>query len=208
VVARRKDGVGVSRASTVDLRARLLRAAEAEIAAAGPARASLRAIARRCGVSHQATAHHFADRAGLFTALAVEGHELLVQETREAIAGAPVEGGQQVAAAGAAYVEFAARHPALFDLMFRPDLLRNDDEALTAARLGHGALMLETIAAAQERGWGTDVPTAELAALGWASVHGLAVLQRDAVVSAVYPDVDLDSILRRVVHVLDRLDRS
>ena len=75
----------MSRASTVDLRARLLRAAEAEIAATGPARASLRAIARRCGVSHQATAHHFVDRAGLFTALAVEGHELLLQETQEAI---------------------------------------------------------------------------------------------------------------------------
>ena len=150
-------------------------------------------------VSHQATAHQFADRAVLFTALAVEGHQLLEQETREAIAAASVEGGQQVAAAGAAYVEFAARHAALFDLMFRPDLLRNDDDALTAARLAHGALMIETIAAAQERGWGTDVPTAELAALGCAS------LQRDAIVSAVYPDVDLDSILRRVVHVLDRL---
>jgi len=195
----------MSRASTVDLRARLLRAAEAEIAATGPARASLRAIARRCGVSHQATAHHFADRAGLFTALAVEGHDLLLEETREAIDGTPVEGGQQVAAAGAAYVEFSRRHAALFDLMFRPDLLRNDDEQLVAARLAQRDLMIETIAAAQARGWGTEVPTAELAALGWASVHGLAVLQRDLVVSVVYPEVDPDSILRRVVHVLDGL---
>jgi len=195
----------MSRASTVDLRARLLRAAEAEIAATGPARASLRAIARRCGVSHQATAHHFADRAGLFTALAAEGHDLLLEETREAIDGTPVEGGQQVAAAGAAYVEFSRRHAALFDLMYRPDLLRNDDEQLVAARLAQRDLMIETIAAAQARGWGTEVPTAELAALGWASVHGLAVLQRDLVVSAVYPEVDPDSILRRVVHVLDGL---
>jgi AcrR family transcriptional regulator len=195
----------MSRASTVDLRARLLRAAEAEIAATGPARASLRAIARRCGVSHQATAHHFVDRAGLFTALAVEGHELLVAETRAAIDTAPVEGGQQVAAAGAAYVEFSRRHAALFDLMFRPDLLRNEDERLMAARLAQRDLMLATIAAAQQRGWGTDVPTADLAALGWASVHGLAVLEKDAIVSVVYPEVDPDSILRRVVHVLDRL---
>lgn len=195
----------MSRASTVDLRARLLRAAEAEIAATGPARASLRAIARRCGVSHQATAHHFADRAGLFTALAVEGQHVLLAETEEAIAGAPVEGGQQVAAAGAAYVEFSRRHAALFDLMYRPDLLHNDDEQLVAARLAQRNLMVATIAAAQERGWGTDVPTAELAALGWAAVHGLAVLQRDLVVSAVYPEVDPDSLLHRVVHVLDRL---
>lgn len=196
----------MTRASTVDLRARLLRAAEAEIAATGPGRASLRAIARRCGVSHQATAHHFADRAGLFTALAVEAHELLLKETAEAIAATPVEGGQQVAAAGAAYVAFARRHAALFDLMYRRDLLHDDDEALVEARLAHSDVMLRTIAAAQERGWGTDVPTAELAALGWASVHGLAVLERDAAVSAVYPGVDLDSILRRVVRALDRLE--
>lgn len=193
------------RASTVDLRARLLRAAEAEIATVGPARASLRAIARRCGVSHQATAHHFADRAGLFTALAVEGHDLLHEKTREAIDGAPVDGGQQVAAAGTAYVEFSRRHAALFDLMYRPDLLHNDDERLVAARLAQRELMLATVAAAQARGWGTDVPTAELATLGWAAVHGLAVLERDLVVSTVYPEVDLDLILRRVVHVLDAL---
>jgi AcrR family transcriptional regulator len=195
----------VSRKSTVDLRARLLRAAEAEIAATGPARASLRAIARRCGVSHQATAHHFVDRAGLFTALATEGHDLLLKESQQAIATVPVEGGQQVAAAGAAYVEFSRRHTALFDLMYRPDLLHNEDEHLIAARLAQRELMLATIAAAQARGWGADVPTAELAMLGWAAVHGLAVLQRDLVVSAVYPEIDLDSILRRVVHVLDQL---
>ncbi|WP_183099140.1 TetR/AcrR family transcriptional regulator [Nocardioides pelophilus] len=195
----------MSRSSTLDLRARLLRAAEAEIAATGPARASLRAIARRCGVSHQATAHHFADRAGLFTALAVEGHDLLHEKTREAIAGAPVDGGQQVAAAGTAYVEFSRRHAALFDLMYRPDLLHNDDERLVAARLAQRELMLATVAAAQARGWGADVPTAELATLGWAAVHGLAVLERDLVVSTVYPEVDLDLILRRVVHVLDAL---
>jgi len=195
----------VSRASTVDLRARLLRAAEAEIAVTGPARASLRAIARRCGVSHQATAHHFVDRAGLFTALALEGHQLLLQETKAAIDGTPAAGGQRVAAAGAAYVEFSRRHPALFDLMYRPDLLRNEDEDLIAARLAHRDLSLANIAAAQERGWGADVPTAELAVLGWAAVHGLAVLQRELIVSVLYPEVDVDSILRRVVHVLDAL---
>ncbi|WP_188113335.1 TetR/AcrR family transcriptional regulator [Nocardioides humilatus] len=195
----------MSRASTVDLRARLLRAAEAEIAATGPARASLRAIARRCGVSHQATAHHFADRAGLFTALAVEGHQLQTEETRTAIASVPVDGGQQVAAAGAAYVVFSRNHAALFDLMYRPDLLRNDDPELVAARFAQRDLMIDTIAAAQKTGWGTEVATAELAALGFAAVHGLAVLDRDAIIAVVYPEVDIDSILRRVLHVLDGL---
>lgn len=191
--------------SRLDVRHRLLRAAEQEIASSGPARASLRAIARRVGVSHQATAHHFEDRAGLFTALAVEGLELLLEQTEAAIAEAPVEGGLQVAAAGAAYVEFALARPTMFDLMFRPELLHVDDERFVAARERHRDLMLGTVADAQATGWGTAVPTAELAMLGWAAVHGLAVLQRDQLVSAVYPDVDPDNILPRVVHALDAL---
>lgn len=191
--------------SRLDVRHRLLRAAEQEIASSGPARASLRAIARRVGVSHQATAHHFDDRAGLFTALAVEGLELLLEQTEAAIAGAPVEGGLRVAAAGAAYVEFALARPTMFDLMFRPELLHVDDERFVAARERHRDLRLATVAEAQATGWGTAVPTAELAMLGWAAVHGLAVLQRDQLVSAVYPDVDPDNILPRVVHALDAL---
>ena len=38
---------------------------------------SLRELARAAGVSHAAPAHHFADRRGLFTALAAEGWRML-----------------------------------------------------------------------------------------------------------------------------------
>lgn len=188
----------MSREAARDLRVRLLRAAEQEIAAAGPARASLRAIARRVGVSHQATAHHFADRAGLFTALAVEGMDLLAERTQAAIASAPVEGGQQVIAAGVAYVEFAARQPTMFDLMYRPELLRSDDPDLIAARLRHRAQQLDSIERAQATGWGTTIPAADLAVIGWAAVHGLAVLQREAYTRTLYPEVDLDGLLAQV----------
>ncbi|GAA3527806.1 TetR/AcrR family transcriptional regulator [Nocardioides daeguensis] len=175
-----------------DLRQRLIRAAEQEIAACGPAKASLRAIARRVGVSHQATAHHFADRAGLFTALAVEGFELLLSRTRAAVSGVAVAGGQQVTAAGVAYVEFAARQPTMFDVMFRPELLHTDDPALGEVRLAHRALLLDLVGAAQATGWAASVPTEELVTIGWATVHGLAVLQRDAQLTVVPTDVDLD----------------
>lgn len=176
----------------VDLRQRLIRAAEQEIAACGPAKASLRAIARRVGVSHQATAHHFDDRAGLFTALAVEGFELLLSRTRAAVADVPVAGGQQVTAAGVAYVEFAARQPTMFDVMFRPELLHADDAALCEVRLAHRGLLLDLVGVAQASGWAASVPTEELVTIGWATVHGLAVLQRDAQLTAVPTDVDLD----------------
>jgi len=177
---------------SADLRQRLLRAAEQEIAACGPAKASLRAIARRVGVSHQATAHHFEDRAGLFTALAVEGFELLLDRTRTAVADVPVAGGRQVTAAGVAYVAFAARQPTMFDVMFRPELLHTDDPRLCETRLAHRQLMLDLVRTAQGTGWAASVPTEELVTIGWATVHGLAVLQRDAQLTAVPTQADLD----------------
>ncbi|WP_051486000.1 TetR/AcrR family transcriptional regulator [Nocardioides sp. J54] len=188
-----------------DLRQRLLRAAEQEIASSGPARASLRGIARRVGVSHQATAHHFDDRAGLFTALAVEGFELLVEHTAAAVAGAEVGSGAQVAAAGAAYVEFALRRPTMFDVMFRPELLHADDPALVDVRGRHRELIVGVVAAAQAAGWGTAVPTEELATIGWATVHGLAVLQRDAQLADVLPEADTARLLALVARALDAL---
>ena len=195
-----------------DLRQRLLRAAEQEIAACGPAKASLRAIARRVGVSHQATAHHFDDRAGLFTALAVEGFDLLLERTRTAIAevgespGADgVDAGRPVAAAGAAYVEFALRHPTMFDVMFRPELLHADDERLLAAREEHRAVLLSNIADAQARGWGVGVPTEELAVIGWATVHGIAVLERDSQLDGLLSAEELPRVLERVARALEAL---
>src|SRR5438093_9265114 len=47
------------------LREAVLEAAVAEIEALGPARLSMREIARRAGVSHAAPAHHFGDKAGI-----------------------------------------------------------------------------------------------------------------------------------------------
>lgn len=197
---------------SADLRQRLLRAAEQEIAACGPAKASLRAIARRVGVSHQATAHHFDDRAGLFTALAVEGFDLLLERTRAAVeassAGLGPDGadaGRPVAAAGTAYVEFALRHPTMFDVMFRPELLHTDDERLLAVRQAHHDLLLANVAAAQARGWGVGVPTEEMVVIGWATVHGLAVLQRDSQLGEVLPEADLPRLLERVARSLEAL---
>lgn len=191
-----------------DLRQRLLRAAEQEIIANGLARTSLRGIARRVGVSHQATAHHFDDRAGLFTALAIEGFTTLAERTRAAIDEVTEPGGRQVTAAAVAYLDFARRHPTMFDVMFRPELLHVDDAALLAARADHLQLLLATMGAARSAGWGPDLPVEQLHALGWATVHGLAVLQRDGQLSDVHPDVDPALVLLQVSLALDGLGRA
>src|SRR5918994_1639788 len=68
-----------------DLRRTLLAAAVDAIAESGPTALSLRDLARRAGVSHAAPAHHFGDKAGLLTALAAEGYELLGEALETAV---------------------------------------------------------------------------------------------------------------------------
>src|ERR1700716_2929700 len=60
-----------------DPRRVLLEEAGASLRESGPAARSLRALARRAGVSHAAPAHHFGDKRGLLTAVAAEGFRRL-----------------------------------------------------------------------------------------------------------------------------------
>jgi AcrR family transcriptional regulator len=116
-----------------DLRRALLAVAAEAIAESGPAALSLRDLARRAGVSHAAPTHHFGDKAGLLTALATEGYELLAA----ALTAAREETGSFLEV-GVAYVGFAVAHRAHFEVMFRPDLYHADDPELVAARARAG----------------------------------------------------------------------
>lgn len=188
-----------------DLRDRLLRAAEQEIALNGLGKVSLRAIARRCGVSHQATAHHFDDRAGLFTVLAAEGFERLHTEMEAASADAPQEGGEPLAAAGTTYVRFAEENPTVFDVMFQPELVHTDDERLAAAKLALWVQLTIRVEQAQARGWGTHLPADMLAMTCWSTAHGLAAIRRDGQRSelSVLPEIDSATLVSTMTRALN-----
>jgi AcrR family transcriptional regulator len=152
-----------------DLRAALLAAAETELAERGIEGFSLRAVAKRAGVSHAAPAHHFGDTPGLLTALAAEGFRrfLAAQAAREAVAAADPR--SQIVAAGLGYIDFALARPALFRLMFgsrRPDF--GHDDLTAAAQAAYGHLEAQTFAAGGR--------SAQDVAAAWAVAHGLADL--------------------------------
>ncbi|MGW5382721.1 WHG domain-containing protein [Nocardia sp. NPDC003963] len=152
-----------------DLRSAMLAAAADQIAADGIDAISLRALARRAGVSHAAPAHHFGDRAGLLTALAAEGFELLAVE---------LEATSDARAAAVAYIRFALRYPGHFDVMFRRRLLRTDDAGLVAARARSGAALRASVVHGQPAAADADQQAAvQLAA--WSLVHGFASLWRE-----------------------------
>jgi AcrR family transcriptional regulator len=146
-----------------NLRPALLRAAVEAIGQAGPTAMSLREVARRAGVSHAAAAYHFGDKAGLLTAVAVQGYHLLTDELRSAR-----DADLGFLEMGVAYVRFAVRHRAHFEVMYRPELYRPDDPQVRQARAATALLL-----------YGTATPDARQLAAGaaaWSLVHGLATL--------------------------------
>ena len=100
-----------------DLRAALLDAASRALEKEGPDAISLRDLARRADVSHNAPYRHFPDRRALFDALAEEGFALLARDLQ----------GKPWREQAVAYVRFALANPERFRLMFTcpvPDALR------------------------------------------------------------------------------------
>jgi AcrR family transcriptional regulator len=147
-----------------DLRNSLRDAARAILEEEGLAALSLRAVARRAGVSHAAPYRHFPNHEALLVELAIEGFGELRGEIAAAVSLSGTAD-DRVADIGAAYMRFVAKRPALARLMFGPQLPnRNSFPELAAAADSIGT----------EIGAGFDDPALGLAV--WAAVHGLAML--------------------------------
>lgn len=159
-----------------DLRRALLAAALDILRADGTAGLTLRAVARRAGVSHQAPYHHFADRAALVAAVAQDGFERLAAEldrAQRAAAGAVA----RLQETGVAYVVFAVRHPEHFRVMFGSELAERTahPELDRAARRVFEQLL-------EPAGALFPLPSSDsstISATLWAVVHGLAMLLID-----------------------------
>jgi len=151
------------------LRSAILAAAVDALTESGPARLSLRDLARRAGVSHAAPAHHFGDKAGVLTAVAAEGYNLLADALT-----ATQERAGDFLEVGVAYVRFAIDHRAHFEVMFRPDLYHPDDPALAAARRRAGDALYSGVGSVSATKRGLDIPLAGVSA--WCLVHGFATL--------------------------------
>jgi AcrR family transcriptional regulator len=124
-----------------DLRQQLLTVAEQIILERGVDGFTLREAARRAGVSPAAPAHHFKDAKGLLTEVALLGF----REFGDALEAADRAGGadpaRRLREQAVAYVNFALKHPARFQLMFREDKHDNTNaEFKSAAARSYGIL--------------------------------------------------------------------
>lgn len=147
-----------------DLRNALLDAARALLEEGPLADLSLRAVARRAGVSHAAPYRHFPNHESLLVELATEGFVELRAEIVAAAAQKGVES-DRIAKIGGAYMRFVARRPALARLMFGPQLPNRD--AFKELGAAADSIGNEIGAALNDVALGLAV---------WAAVHGLAML--------------------------------
>ena len=186
-----------------DLRRALIDAAIAVIAEHGADHLSLRDVARRLGVSHAAPAHHFGDKAGLLTAIATEGF-MSFTDHLAAVADDGGDPARELAELGRAYAEFAEEHPAHFDVMFRPALIRTEDPALGPASAAAFEALRGRIVRAQVRGWRAGEDTAALTVAAWSLAHGIAVLRAQGSVARHYDDASLDGVVAIANALLDQ----
>jgi len=190
-----------------DVRGRVLNAAVKLIDRGGLAGLSMREVARAAGVSHQAPYHYFADREAIFAALAEEGFKILTLRLENNMAStAPAV--DRFVRAGQTYVEFALDHPALFRIMFRPDVVAME-RFPEMRECGERAFQTvpALVQACIDEGLPADPSVQALVILAWSIPHGLACLMLDGPLAKTIPDLALarEEITRDVMTAMRAL---
>jgi len=160
-----------------DLRAALIRAGLAILAEEGVQALSLRAAARRAGVSHAAPYRHFADKEALLAAIAEEGFNMLAAEVEAARERFPASPREQLEESAWAYVRFALVHPDHLLVMFG-GLFENPRAYPGLREAGARAfnVLVEIVRSGQGAGTMITGEARLLAFVAWTQVHGLSLL--------------------------------
>ena len=158
----------------MDSRERILKVAVELMTKEGLAVLSMREVARRAGVSHQAPYHHFENREAILAAIAEEGFKRF-NATLESASGSNAVA--RLIAAGRAYIGFALSHPAHFQVMFRPALVNLDKYPSALAEANRGFAILQSLidGVVKEK----FLPASRaygMVILAWAFVQGLSGL--------------------------------
>ncbi len=159
-----------------DLRNTLVQLGTEMLIESGEAALSLRKLAQRAGVSHNAPYQHFTDKDALIAAIAEEGFKLLGQamhNTFTAYESAPLQ--DRIAALGRTYVNFALTHRGYLGVMFSafpsneyPTLLAQSRETL--------GVFIQIIAEARNTDGHPVNKPHDAALVLWMTMHGLSAI--------------------------------
>lgn len=141
---------------------------------------SLRALAKRVGVSPTAVYSHFTDKTELLIDVRTRGFRLLSEYLNQALAQAPEASGEQkVRILGVSYMTFALQKPHLFDALFSwtPDLSRMKEDCIEAGVDSVEILRQAILEMLTEQGLPSTEYLVSVASLSaWSLVHGLTSL--------------------------------
>jgi AcrR family transcriptional regulator len=189
-----------------ELRRALIDAALALVAEEQDWAFSLREVARRAGVSHNAPYNHFGDKQDLLVAVAGAGFARLHERMATSVAGIAAAD-KALLACGLAYIESALENPALYRLMFGPALAKSKGGRPRAAReAGSEAktVLVDVIVRGARSGAfaiAPDDPVDQGKAVfsTWSMVHGLTMLLLDDFLEVELTVDDLFKELERSV---------
>src|ERR1700756_4124428 len=176
-----------------DLPGALVRAALELLEESGATDLSLRAAARRAGVSTAAPYRHFADRDALLSAVAAIGYRDLATEL--AAAHPEPTKAEDLADIAVAYVQFAPKRPGLFRVMFAEQCDPTSPDRVAAVAAIHdylNSIVRQALPSADPEAMATAV---------WGLVHGLAFLHLDGKFDTSSADVVAEKV-RTSVHVM------
>jgi AcrR family transcriptional regulator len=151
-------------------RAQIIRAARRIAELEGWPNVTVRRLSDEISYSQPVLYAHFGSRQGILDAVAIEGFEelgLALEKARKR-----AQRGDTVKSVAAAYLEFAASSPALYEVMFSLSLSIPFGDAATPPELRFGfSQILELFQ-------GQSSKPEVISELFWASLHGIAELSR------------------------------
>ncbi len=163
-----------------NLKPALLKAAVGLIGEVGPAAFTLREVARRAGISHNAPYRHFSEKDELLAAVAAEGFERLADALsrpgKSSRVRHPKPALRRLQASGLAYVRFALEWPEHILVMFDWPLDLDRYPELSANAKRAFAVLVGLVEAGQREGSLRGGDPHPLACMAWSMVHGIAKL--------------------------------
>jgi AcrR family transcriptional regulator len=167
-----------------DLKNALIKAGVEILSKEGIEGLSLRKVAQRAGVSHNAPYSHFPDKQSLIAAISTEGFKQLYTELDAAASSYPDDPKRQLQEGAWAYVQFAIKHTDTFKIMFS-SALEKEKEYPAFVEISQKTFdrVVDIVKACQTANILGPASAEAMAVSVWGQVHGIVSLVLEGQVS-------------------------
>ena len=160
-----------------DLKKTLIQAGIEILAEEGVGALSLRKVAQKAGVSHNAPYFHFADKQALIAAISTEGYRTLYEQLVNIQETYQEDPRRQLVEAAFMYLRFAQSKPAHFKVTFS-NAVEREDAYPALVEMADNLLgeLIKIVDACQKAGILHPAPVGAMAVSVWSAVHGFTSL--------------------------------